>query len=264
MTMRDQLGLMYEDSDFADLFAHDGQPGLPPGMLALVTVMQYAEGLTDRQTAEAVRARIDWKYALNLEIRDSGFHYSVLSEFRDRLIAKGREAELLDNMLGQWREQGLVKARGQQRTDSTLVLANIRQLNRLSCVGETMRRVLNDISVVAPEWLLAQVSRDWFDRYGPRFDGYRIPKKKGEQAELRLTMGGDGWHLLTRIYQEDAPLFLAEMAAVDVLRRVWLQNYYLDNGQLKWRGDKDTPPKRLMIQSPYDHEARNGSKRNVN
>lgn len=127
-----------------------------------------------------------------------------------------------------------------------------------------MRRVLNDVSVVAPEWLLVQVSRDWFDRYGPRFDGYRLPKGKGEQEELRTTIGVDGRHLLTKIYQEDAPAFLVELPAVKVLRLVWLQNYYLANGELKWREDKDTPPKRLMIQSPYDCEARNGTKRDVN
>ncbi|MBK9054973.1 MAG: IS1182 family transposase [Chloroflexi bacterium] len=264
MTMRDELGMMYEDSEFAQLFAHDGQPGLPPGLVAMVTVMQYAEGLTDRQAAEAVRARIDWKYALNLEIRDSGFHYSVLSEFRDRLIAGGQEAKLLDDMLQQWRERGLVKAGGQQRTDSTAVLARIRQLNRLSCVGETMRRVLNDMSVVAPEWLRQQISQDWFDRYGPRFDGYRIPQKKSEQEALRMAIGLDGWHLLSQIYQENAPPFLAAIPSVDILRCVWLQNYYLDEDQLKWRTDKNTPPKRLLIQSPYDHEARNGSKRDVN
>lgn len=264
MTMRDKLGVMYEDSEFSALFADDGQPGLPPGMLAQVTVMQYAEGLTDRQAAEAVRARIDWKYALNLEMRDSGFHYSALSEFRDRLISGGMEAKLLDDMLQQWRERGLVKARGQQRTDSTMVLANIRQLNRLSCVGETMRRALNDISTVAPEWLLAQISQDWFDRYGPRFDGYRLPKEKGEQEELKATIGADGWHLLHQIYEKDAPAFLGEMPAVAVLRRVWLQQYQVVNGQLQWRPDKDTPPKRLLIQSPYDPEARNSTKRDVN
>jgi transposase len=48
--------------------------------------MQFAESLSDRQAAEAVRARIDWKYALSLPLNDSGFHYSVLSEFRDRLL----------------------------------------------------------------------------------------------------------------------------------------------------------------------------------
>ncbi len=264
MTMRDELGVMYEDSEFATLFAIDGQPGLPPGMLAQITVMQYAEGLTDRQAAEAVRARIDWKYALNLEMRDSGFHYSVLSEFRDRLISGGMEAKLLDDMLQQWREKGLVKARGQQRTDSTIVLANIRQLNRLSCVGETMRRALNDISTVAPEWLLEQISPDWFDRYGPRFDGYRLPKGKGEQEELKATIGTDGWHLLQQIYEKDAPAFLVELPSVAVLRHVWIQQYQVVNGKLQWRADKDIPPKRLLIQSPYDTEARNSTKRKVN
>jgi len=264
MTMRDELGAIYEDSEFATLFAIDGQPGLPPGMLAQVTVMQYAEGLTDRQTAEAVRARIDWKYALNLEMRDSGFHYSVLSEFRDRLISGGMEAKLLDDMLQQWREKGLVKARGQQRTDSTIVLANIRQLNRLSCVGETMRRALNDISTVAPEWLLEQISLDWFDRYGPRFDGYRLPKEKGEQEELKATIGTDGLHLLQQIHEESAPAFLVELPSVDVLRRVWIQQYQVINDKFQWRADKDTPPKRLLIQSPYDSEARNSTKRKVN
>ncbi len=264
MTMRDELGVMYEDSEFATLFANDGQPGLPPGMLAQITVMQYAEGLTDRQAADAVRSRIDWKYALNLEMRDSGFHYSVLSEFRGRLIGGEMEAKLLDDMLQQWREKGLVKARGQQRTDSTIVLAKIRQLNRLSCVGETMRRALNNISAVAPDWLLEQVSPDWFDRYGPRFDGYRLPKGKGEQVELRTTIGIDGQYLLKQIYEKDAPAFLAEMPAVDVLRRVWIQQYQVVNEQLEWRADKNMPPKRLLIQSPYDPEARNSTKRNVN
>ena len=264
MTMRDELGVMYEDNEFATLFANDGQPGLPPGMLAQVTVMQYAEGLTDRQAADAVRARIDWKYALNLEMRDCGFHYSVLSEFRDRLISREMEAKLLDDLLQQWQEKGLVKARGQQRTDSTIVLANIRQLNRLSCVGETMRRALNDISVVAPEWLLEQISPDWFDRYGPRFDGYRLPKGKGKQEGLKATMGIDGSHLLQQIYKEGAPAFLVELPSVDVLRRVWIQQYQVVNGKFQWRADKDIPPRRLLIQSPYDSEARNSTKRKVN
>ncbi len=264
MTMRDELGILYKDEDFKGLFAHDGQPGLPPGMLGMVTVMQYAEGLTDRQTAEAVRARIDWKYALNLEIRDSGFNYSVLSEFRERLIVGGQEMKLLDDMLAKCQEKKLIKARGQQRTDSTAVLANIRQLNRISCVGETMRRVLNELSGIAPEWVLAQVNQDWFDRYGPRFDGYRMPKKKGEQKELRNKIGADGWYLLQKIYENEAASYLAEVPAVKVLRLVWLQQYQIVAGKLEWREDKNIPPKRLLIQSPYDIEARNSSKRDVN
>jgi transposase len=163
MTMRDVLDLRYKDSTFADLFTSPrGRPAESPGMLALVTVMQYAEGLSDRQAAEAVRARIDWKYALGLRLEDEGFHHSVLGAFRDRVLAGGAEQRLLDDMLEQFRQQKLLKARGSQRTDATRVLMAVRKLNRLETVGETLRAALNVLAVAAPEWLLAQVTSEWF------------------------------------------------------------------------------------------------------
>ncbi len=91
MTMRDELGAIVEDEDFAHLFPRRGQPAMTPWRLALVTIMQFAEGLSDRQAADAVRARIDWKYALSLELDDPGFDASVLSEFRSRLCWKARK-----------------------------------------------------------------------------------------------------------------------------------------------------------------------------
>jgi len=139
MQMRDELGTLYQDQDFLDLFPTHGQPAQEPWRLALVTVMQYAEGLTDRQAADAVRTRIDWKYALSLELTDTGFDFSVLSEFRSRLLANGAERRLFDLLLAHFRERGWIKARGKQRTDSTHVLAAIRTIRRLECVGETMR-----------------------------------------------------------------------------------------------------------------------------
>jgi transposase len=124
MKMRDELGVLYADSDFVTLFRADcGQPAISPGQLALVTVMQFAEGLSDRQTADAVRARLDWKYALGLELTDPGFDFSVLSEFRSRLIKSGRENQLLEQMLRSFVQKGLIQARGKARTDSTHVLA---------------------------------------------------------------------------------------------------------------------------------------------
>jgi len=139
MQMRDELGTIYQDQDFLDLFPIRGQPAQEPWRLSLVTVMQYAEGLTDRQAADAVRTRIDWKYALSLELTDTGFDFSVLSEFRSRLLANGAERRLFDLLLAHFRERGWIKARGKQRTDSTHVLAAIRTIRRLECVGETMR-----------------------------------------------------------------------------------------------------------------------------
>ena len=85
MSVRDTLGTFYDDECFAALFPDRGQPAETPWRLALITVLQYAEGLADRQAAEAVRSRIDWKYALGLELTDPGFDFSVLCQFRARL-----------------------------------------------------------------------------------------------------------------------------------------------------------------------------------
>src|SRR5215212_6845248 len=150
LKLRDELGTIFADADFADLFPKRGQPGLAPWRLALVTLLQFRETLSDRQAAEAVRARIDWKYLLGLDLTDPGFDYSVLCEFRDRLLAGSAAALLLDKLLARCRTMGLLTVRGQQRTDSTHVLAAIRVMNRLELVAETLRAALNALATVAP------------------------------------------------------------------------------------------------------------------
>src|SRR3954469_13376 len=180
MTVRDALGTFYDDERFAALFPERGQPALAPWRLALVTVLQFAEGLSDRQAADAVRGRIDWKYALGLELTDPGFDFSVLCEFRGRLLAGGAERILLEAILETCKAHGLIKARGKQRTDSTHVLAAIRTLNRLELVGETLRAALNSLAAVAPHWLRSWVPAEWFDRYANRIEESRLPK--GEVA----------------------------------------------------------------------------------
>jgi transposase len=107
MKMRDELGTLYQDEMFAALFPKDGQPALAPWRLALVTIMQFTEGLSDRQAAQAVRARLDWKYALGLELEDRGFDFSVLSEFRARLIEGKMEHLLFETMLNCLKQRGL-------------------------------------------------------------------------------------------------------------------------------------------------------------
>lgn len=122
MRMREHLGSIFDDQQFADLFSATSQPALSPQRLALTTILQFAEGLSDQQAADAVRTRIDWKYALSLELTDPGFDSSVLCEFRSRLLAGAAEARLFETRLTQFRDLGLLKRRGRQRTDSTHVL----------------------------------------------------------------------------------------------------------------------------------------------
>src|SRR4051812_10608717 len=177
--MRDELGVIFTDPSFSELYPSRGQPALAPWRLALVTLMQFVENLSDRQAADSVRSRIDWKYVLGLMLTDPGFDFSVLSEFRTRLIDGNYEQRLLDTMLAQLEERGVLKARGQQRTDATHVLAAIRPLNRLEMVGETMRAALNELAVAAPAWLLEHSRPEWLERYGVRVDVYRLPKTEG-------------------------------------------------------------------------------------
>ena len=204
LSVRDTLGTFYDDPSFAGLFPARGQPAETPWRLALVTVLQFAEGLSDRQAADAVRSRIDWKYALGLELTDPGFDFSVLCEFRSRLLAGDAGRLLLEAMLETCKGHGLVKARTRQRTDSTHVLAAIRTLNRLELVGETLRATLNSLATVEPDWLRSWAPPEWFDRYSARIEESRLPK--GEEARYAHgeAIGTDGFRLLEAVYGEAA------------------------------------------------------------
>lgn len=242
MHMRDELGTIYEDESFADLFSTTGQPAEAPWRLALVTIMQFAEGLSDRQAADAVRGRIDVKYALSLDLSDPGFDASILSEFRARLIAGHAEEHLLTAMLTLFKERGWLKARGKQRTDATHVLAKIRAINRLVCVGETLRHALNCLAMVAPEWLLEHSKSEWVDRYGVRLEDSRLPTGEEDRQAWAQSVGQDGSELLSALFDPNAPLWLREIPSVHTLRRVWVQNYQWSDGKLNWRSLQDIPP----------------------
>jgi len=164
-------------------------------------------------------------------------------------------------LLRRLRDADLVKAHGQQRTDSTHVLAAIHTLNRLEFVGETLRHTLNVLAVVEPEWLRAHVSTDWFARYEQRFQEYRLPAGRPERYALAETIGADGVQLLTAVSAASAPTWLRHIPAVEVLRQVWVQQFYVVAEVLRWRAAEDLPPASRLICSPYDAEARFGQKR---
>jgi transposase len=274
LTLRDELGTIFRDDDFATLYAHAGQPGLAPWRLALVTVMQFRETLADRQAAEAVRARIDWKYLLGLELTDSGFDFSVLSEFRRRLLADEAEERLLDTLLERCRALGLLKARGRQRTDSTHVLAAIRTLNRLELVAETLRAALNEVATVAPEWLQGVAPLAWYERYAKRIEDSRLPREPAKRDAYAQTVGEDGFTLLDAVEALETPEDLRALPLIDTLRQTWQRHYERSEGvpsaqgrpierRVRWKDNRELPRAAKAIESPYDVEARYRHKRDT-
>jgi len=263
MRLRDALGAVYQDEQFEALYPVEGQPAYAPWRLAVVTVLQYAENLTDRQAANAVRERIDWKYGLGLELSDPGFDFSLLSEFRARLIDSQQETVLLDRLLEVCKQRGWLKAGGKQRTDSTHVVARVRSLSNLECVGETLRAALDELAALAPDWLVEQISPDWFERYSHRVENYRLPKAESQRKALAQQMGADGLHLLQALEGAEAPAGLKDHASVQVLRQVWQQYYEVSKGQAKWRDGPQASAGEGIIRSPYDPQAQSGKKRDT-
>ena len=270
--IRDRLGQWLADEDFAVAFGVRGRPGWSPSRLALVTVLQRAEKLTGRAAAGEVRTRLDWQYLLGLSLDDPGFDHTVLAEFRGKVAEAGLEQVALDALLARLAAGGLIKAGGKQRTDSTHVVAAVAALNRLELAGESVRAAVEALAAAHPDWLEQRICvPDWARRYGTPMTSWRPPASKAKQDELAIAYARDGYALLEAVYDKTAPGWLRELPAVDVLRRVLVQNYTrtITGGKevIKRRekapeGD-GLPPGHTRIASPYDTDARWSVKRDT-
>lgn len=255
--VRDRLDGLWCDEDFADWYPRDGRPGLSPAQLATVCVLQFLLGLSDRQAAEAVRCRIDFKYAMAMELDDPGFHHSVLADFRDCLAEGDRADRLLDLVLARLKEAGLVRERTTQRTDSTHVLAAVRDLTRLELITEAVHAALEELAGASPHLLDELVDEDWGSRYGRQV---RLGKNPTKPKTRILTTGNDAVHLLEHLYRHGANR--TSGPRIQALRQIVVQNYHRDAaGHLRWRtaeteDETGLPPSSRAIVSPYDISAR--------
>jgi transposase len=271
--IRDRLGQWLADEEFAAAFGVRGRPGWPPSRLALVTILQRAENLGDRQAAEAVRTRIDWQYLLGLALEDPGFDHTVLPEFRAKVAEAELEQVVLDALLGRLAAEGLIKAGGKQRTDSTHVVAAVAALNRLELAGESVRAALEALAAAHPAWLEQRICvSDFARRYGTPMTSWRPPVSQAKRDELAIAYARDGYALLEAVCGPEAPPWLREVPAVDVLRQVLVQNYTRmiteDGREVVKRREKEPdgdglPPGHMRIASPYDTDARWGVKRDT-
>ncbi|WP_308130325.1 IS1182 family transposase [Kitasatospora aureofaciens] len=267
--VRDALGELFRDQDFLsddlrEMFSELGRPALSPAKLTMVLVLQFLENLTDRETVQAVALRLDWKYALGMDPGEPAFDASVLSEFRDRISQGDRVDRLLAVMVERLRQAGLVRRGGRQRTDSTHVLGAVRQLSRFELVAETLRATLEQIAAIVPDWVSGLLEPGWDRRYGRRVEAFRLVPKGASVKPLAEQVGADGRKLLAAIDDETAWPWLGELPAVQVLRRVWDQQYTcLPEGYPRWRESAELEEAATEVRSPYDTETRHSGKRGM-
>ena len=197
----------------------------------------------------------------------------MLSEFRDRLLAGHQEEILLDKFLEQCCARGLLKARGQQRTDATHVLA-VRVLNRLELVAETFRAALNSLATVAPDWLQAIAPVVWYERYGRRIEDSRLPTTETKRQAYAHTVGEDGFYLLDALDAPEVPQAARALPVIETLRRTWQRHYGRTPGEaaadappltprVRFKTNGTLPPAAEGIESPYDADARYRRKRDT-
>ncbi len=248
----------FHEGDFADLYSPEGKPGISPVILAFVTVFQFMEKLPDRQAAESLRMRMDWKYALHLPLIYEGFDYSVLSEFRDRLLGHDAEGRVFEQLVEEFQEMGLIKERGRQRTDSIAMLMKVRHLSRLELVVETLRLVVRAALKADRAWIEAVIPPSWEERYGERFVMQRYSKE--EWAEYDRQVGVDGQWLIVRLEGEGAPAEIRNLPEVQVLKTVWAQQFREEAGKVVHQ-EGTSYDGHTQIQTPHDPEARYSRKR---
>ena len=266
MAIRDHLSQVFSDEDFIGLYSRLGQPGYSPWRLILVCIFQFMENLSDRQAALAVCSRIDWKYALSLSLSDPGFDFSILSEFRKRLVDAEIQDFALQRVLDFCKREGYIKTNSKQRTDSTHVLARIRRLNRLTLVGETLRAALNELAELHPEWLLEIMPPEWERRYVHRIEETRFGKTETQLSTQETQVGQDGQLLLDalqRSIKDVEGLERSQLNSVDILAKVWQQHFQVTETGPRFKSSEELVPSNQRITSPYDDEATFAKKRNT-
>ena len=266
MAIRDHLPQVFSDEDFEGLYPRLGQPGYSPWRLILVCIFQFMENLSDRQAAQAVSSRIDWKYALSLPLSDPGFDFSILSEFRKRLVDAEIQDFALQQVLDFCKREGYTKTNSKQRTDSTHVLARIRRLNRLTLVGETVRAALNELAELHPEWLLGIMPLEWARRYVHRVEETRFGKTESQLSAQEAQVGQDGQLLLDALERSGKSVEGVErlkLKSVNILNQVWQQHFQVTETGVRFKSGDELAPSDQRITSPYDAEATFAKKRNT-
>jgi len=191
------------------------------------------EDLSDRQAAHAAQSRIDWKYALGLDIDDPGFDFTDLSHFRDRLVGDSPELLLLDAIINKAKELSVFGKRDRARTDSTHVVANVRSMNRYELTYRAFEAMLEELARFDMEWVERHIPVGWEPKYSPDWVSIKIPRQKKEREKVFLVWGEDIRQVLDSIESDDPGHERSLLPAVRIMKRVWRENFTKEDGQIR-------------------------------
>lgn len=221
-----------------NLFARIDVKKLDPGVhmdattsfrLALVSAFQYAESMTDELAAEATLRRMDWKYALYLPVHHPGISAQALCEFRQGLFSAPKAQAEFGVLLNELGKLGLFS----HVPKPDQALTSLCQVSRLSQLRQAMKEALTLLVVEAPEWLLANVSSHWYERYqsGGSAEGGKVSVGSINKEVIRL--GDDIRYLLSAVKKSASPN-LIHLAEIQRIEHLFMANFEVSGGRIVW------------------------------
>jgi len=250
----DQLFSFLPEEELTSMYASGGRSSINPIVLSFVTIFQYLEDIPDRVAALWVKTRLDWKYALHLPLEDGGFHYADLCNFRKRLLTHGKESLLFEELLQKIESLGFLKKRGSQRTDSTHVLAVVRQLSRLENLSEGLRMALKAIQEADGAFYQAKLPVLYREHWSKPLSDYQMTDDERKAALERV---GQDMHWLLGFLKTDRESFL-RLPELKGLQALFSQHFTLQAQAVSLK--KEAAPGKEKIQTPHDPEARYSTK----
>ena len=231
LTIGDQFEQLLADIDFACLDSI-GRPVSTRAVLTLVTIFQFAEGLSDRRAVDAIRTRTEWKYALHLPMNYPGFESPLLCRFRQIILTDPSAHEVFQQVLDRLAQAGLFRNLDAQRSHSDEVVAAVCTIACLEQLIEAMHAVLEALAAVEPRWLLTHSLPHWYERYDQMVSMHALPTSRPEQLMLAQAVGKDAAHLLEAIAMAGGAV--ARLPESQALRQIWQQEFSENLPEFGW------------------------------
>ena len=230
----DQANSLFSGLILVDSNKQVQRPARTLALFYLIMIFQFLETLPDNQAADALRQRVDWKYALHLPLNHSGFQAATFCEFRKWLLVDRTSEHHLQTLLSRLSEVVLSTNRQSLNLDADQIVARVCMFSRLERIWEAFSLAVEALAIKRPDRLRAISLPHWYERYSRQRNNLNLRAEPSEQERLAQSIGADGFYLLEAIANIDG---LADLPEVSTLSQVWQDQYELVEGKVLWRNE---------------------------